>query len=461
MRDPFRPNSDSQLIREAQIAFVVIMVLVGVLVYVAYHRVAGKKFHFRQMAKAAPLAQHINDTNYPAQAILDHEERVAHEKLSTTDSVAQPSETNQSKPANKPVSTRSFSPSPKPPAPAIQTQPAAPSVRAATAPVIAIPRVAQAQFIEPPKSKLVFDPAPKKHFAVSKPAVNKPLEKIIDKSSKPEHTLTPAPSDKKNDHNLDFNNPKPPAPNDSTAGFRPPKIRSNFGAGSIRELPSFDTSIKKEPIEEAATPLPPLPKLKQSTVSSFVPPQKTTPKKTAPTFAPISNSSEISQAKVAKKQVPKTKPQTLAPQEYRVQTADSLWSIAMDHYGDGRFFRALHEHNLGRIASADRLEPNTAIVVPDVDDLLKRYPELCPADKLSDKAVGSVTQNAAYDQYEKKMDRRFHVTQNGDTLFDVARERLGQASRYLEIFELNEFRIPQHANHLTPLAPGLRLLLPE
>ena len=135
----------------------------------------------------------------------------------------------------------------------------------------------------------------------------------------------------------------------------------------------------------------------------------------------------------------------------------------MDHYGDGRFFRALHEHNLGRIASADRLEPNTAIVVPDVDDLLKRYPELCPADKLSDKAVDSVndTQNAIYDQYEKKMDRRFHVTQNGDTLFDVARERLGQASRYLEIFELNEFRIPQHANHLTPLDPGLRLLLPE
>ena len=139
----------------------------------------------------------------------------------------------------------------------------------------------------------------------------------------------------------------------------------------------------------------------------------------------------------------------------------------MDQYGDGRFFRALHEHNLDRITSADRLEPNSVIVIPEIDVLINRYPELCPADKLSaisdssDDDGNNKVAKMDYDLYEKSMDARFHITQRGDTLFDVARQRLGQASRYLEIFELNRFRIPQHANHLTPLRPGLRLLLPE
>ncbi len=470
MRDPFRPNSNSQLIREAQFAFVVIVVLLGVLVYVAIHRVTGRRFHFNRIAQTAPLAQHINDNAYPAQSRHAHKE-LAHNELASQESPAMP----QSVARPAPNQTH-------------QTQPVAPTVSVTATPFPDTPIIARAQFIEPPKSKPALKSVPQNPRPISKPAVDDPFERINGPSFTP---IKPASRiEKETNRSIDSENPNQTASDallssDPAAGFLPPTIRSNFGAGSTRELPSFDsqtrkTIAKETPVEKATTAevamptsRPRLTQPKQSRLSSFVPPQKT-----SSPFDPPLNSKKIPEAKdtkvanVLKKEIPKTKPPSLGPQEYRVQTNDSLWSIALDHYGDGRFFRALHEHNLNRITSADNLEPNTTLVIPEVELLIERYNELCPADKLNarsnrtdDGPKNDSFKNDAsktdYDRYEKRMDNRFHITQHGETLFDVARRRLGQASRYLEIFELNRFRIPQHANHLTPLDPGLRLLLPE
>lgn len=481
--------------REAQFAFVVILLLLGVLVYVAIHRVSGRKFRFRQIAQTAPVAQHIGENAYPAQTIIDHEERFSQDTLRTPQSIAVPEsdQENRTNPTIVSASTQTFSPRQQPSAPAVKTQPTTPGSSAAAAAVTTTEHVAQAQFIELPKTKPETNPAPKRHRTISKPDVDDPFEKINGSSSTAARPLAFEPRER--NHDLDSSKkPVPQSPefekaaHDSTADFRPPPIKSDFGAGSTRELPSFATPTKKEqvkvpvkePLKETASfdiaPISPTPALKPTPTPTFTPPKQT--HQQANVFAPLKKKAstpaqafalqETPEAKaIIRKQIAEARPQQLGHRDYRVQTTDSLWSIALDHYGDGRFFRALHEHNIDRIASADRLEPNTMIEIPEVDELIKRYADLCPADKLGADELGENDDlddelpDVDYDRYQQSMDERFHITQTGDTLFDVARKRLGQASRYLEIFELNRFRIPQDVNHLTPLDPGLRLLLPQ
>jgi len=54
--------------------------------------------------------------------------------------------------------------------------------------------------------------------------------------------------------------------------------------------------------------------------------------------------------------------------------------------------------------------------------------------------------------------RRTYVVQNGDTLYDIARQQLGKASRWREIYDLNKDLI--NARWLD-LEPGTQLLLPD
>jgi hypothetical protein len=53
-----------------------------------------------------------------------------------------------------------------------------------------------------------------------------------------------------------------------------------------------------------------------------------------------------------------------------------------------------------------------------------------------------------------------YTTRSGDTLFDIARDQLGQASRYLELLQRNADRLPSDTGHATRLPEGIKLLLP-
>jgi len=57
-----------------------------------------------------------------------------------------------------------------------------------------------------------------------------------------------------------------------------------------------------------------------------------------------------------------------------------------------------------------------------------------------------------------KSGRRTYVVQNGDTLYDIARQQLGKASRWREIYELNKDLIN---TRWLDLEPGTQLLLPD
>ena len=53
---------------------------------------------------------------------------------------------------------------------------------------------------------------------------------------------------------------------------------------------------------------------------------------------------------------------------------------------------------------------------------------------------------------------RTYEVQKGDTLFDIARYELGQASRWIDIYKLNQHLLTDDFNFIKP---GMKLILPE
>jgi len=138
-----------------------------------------------------------------------------------------------------------------------------------------------------------------------------------------------------------------------------------------------------------------------------------------------------------------------------MREGDTYWTVAQRHYGDGRWFRALYEHNRRRIDEFEP-EPGRWIELPRLDDLIRQWPALVPDGSTSDRRDNRVTSdsNAAADG------GRLYITRDGDTLFEIARTELGQASRYVELWRANRDRLPSGVDEATRLAPGIRLTLP-
>ena len=63
MADPFRPNSKSQLFREAQIGLSVVAILLVLLVYVAFYRITGRGRHLPDHVRDAPVANLVWPNN--------------------------------------------------------------------------------------------------------------------------------------------------------------------------------------------------------------------------------------------------------------------------------------------------------------------------------------------------------------------------------------------------------------
>lgn len=141
-------------------------------------------------------------------------------------------------------------------------------------------------------------------------------------------------------------------------------------------------------------------------------------------------------------------------QSYTIEPNDNYWRISQKLYGTGGYFKALFEHNRQKYPRADRLRQGDVISAPPVEVLEKTYPDLCPKPQ--------------HRQAEQKMTRavstrrlprgdRVYVVEEGDTLFDIAKYELGQASRWGELYELNRDVLGDQGDHLKP---GLELVLP-
>ena len=142
---------------------------------------------------------------------------------------------------------------------------------------------------------------------------------------------------------------------------------------------------------------------------------------------------------------------------YVIAPEDNYWTISKKLYGTGAYFKALYEHNRREHPRADRLRVGDVISAPAAEALAQTYPDLCPqrpgqrAPAARGPAAATSTAAAAPHGAQR------YVVQRGDTLFDIARYELGQASRWVEIYELNRPLLGDDVDHLSP---GTELLLP-
>ncbi len=145
--------------------------------------------------------------------------------------------------------------------------------------------------------------------------------------------------------------------------------------------------------------------------------------------------------------------------KYEVQPNDSYWTISEKVYGMGAYFKALAQHNRGKGAEEDRLTPGELILAPPLAELEKLYPLLCPRASRRE-AQQSQTQSRLSSVGLRSSGRggRTYTVVEGDTLFNIARNELGKATRWAEIYDLNREVLGKDFNYLTP---GTQLTLPE
>jgi nucleoid-associated protein YgaU len=139
--------------------------------------------------------------------------------------------------------------------------------------------------------------------------------------------------------------------------------------------------------------------------------------------------------------------------QYVVQPNDSYYTISQKVYGDGGFFKAIYEHNRRQHPKPERLQVGDVLLVPDAATLQKLYPDLCPK---PGRVVAS--QRVTPASARLRPGTRVYVVEEGDTLFKIAKEQLGNPSRWGEVYQLNRELLGKDYDYLKP---GTELLLPS
>ena len=441
MRDPFKPNTNKQLVREAQMGFSVIGLLVAILIYVAYFRTHrfGDEFidkfdHGTVAANAGPELKNGSPTVSFDRASVERPSAEKKEALDMPRQLLADTESNSRRlQAAAKAIERSVS--------SVQTLSSVP-VKKNLIGLVANPAIAthaqssDAQTIEDstPLQK------PETNFQTGStfenlPPQNRAVQNQLKYNSSPaaasfSHTGAPA--------------SKIHIPN---TGFRPLPQK--------RESPKSVEPKKLEMESSSTTGLPRIPKSEKSSV------------RTSPEFV----AGNVDQQTGPEQNLGSafTKDETVKAVAYRqttwvVKEGDSFWSIAQHQYDDGRFYNALYQANRDIVPGFEDLREGVELRLPEMETLLQKWPSRCPADVLHKKDAWRTTPDDLMQGLKAKCDadlqKRIYVSRPGDTLFLIAQRKLGQASRYVELFELNRFRLGNEASHETELPSGTRILLP-
>jgi nucleoid-associated protein YgaU len=139
---------------------------------------------------------------------------------------------------------------------------------------------------------------------------------------------------------------------------------------------------------------------------------------------------------------------------YEIQPNDNYWVISEKVYGTGAYFKALAEHNRGKVAQPNKLRVGDTISTPTIVQLEKDHPDLCPKPSRRETVRNRASLASTHGSYAGG---RTYEVQEGDTLFDIARNELGKASRWAEIYDINREALGKDFDYLTP---GMVLSLP-
>lgn len=514
MRDPFAPNSKSSMLRDAQVGLLLVAVLLGVFVYVAYYRVTGQGRQLPDHVRMAPVATAVWPNGPPEQPTNIVPLSTSPTTVATSGPPRQPAakaqtRSNRETPSVKtvtlaplrtdrhvsPVDFQQPEPAKKPPTasgsmthreqplswsdlkPGNKIDPS--KIRRANNPIIFGPRTIAA----PPKI-VVRQPTmtakPDKDFAPTskvtrgtigpivqdkkiadlaartlpnplatppKPSPSRPVNSIVERKPKPSPTEKHPEELSIKTANLNLFN--------STSDLRPGGARPRM----MSPMPSLRPSTKKSNQSLRTTPssFQPIKKQPNFARQQDIAKVATTTVSTDQEFSPPPERKPANTPTIPESSVPATATSEQLHDHHVSQEGDSFWSLASSRYGDGRFFRALYEWNRSAISDFDRLPAGTKIDIPNKGTLRKRWPDLCPRDE---PAKTTIPQQTVAD-YDSHLSERLYITEDGDTLFDIAAKTLGQASRYVEIISKNDQRLPAEINHLAPLKSGVKLVLPD
>lgn len=132
---------------------------------------------------------------------------------------------------------------------------------------------------------------------------------------------------------------------------------------------------------------------------------------------------------------------------HTVREGETLWAIAERYYGDGAQYARIEEANRGRMGKGGALYVGAQLVIPGASSGARQ--------SATTPTRASAEKPAATKQASNR--DRFHVVRKGETLGDIAKERLGSARRWPEIVKLNSSVIRDPDN----VPAGVRLRLPE
>ncbi len=127
---------------------------------------------------------------------------------------------------------------------------------------------------------------------------------------------------------------------------------------------------------------------------------------------------------------------------YVAHSGDNFWEISKRLYGDGKYFRALEQHNSVIVNDPQKLKPGMKLAAPKAAWLHAKYPQL----------VGSAApavqelRRAQPDRYQPDEPAGFFVgpgqqpmyrVGTRDTLSEIAQSYLGRSSRWIQIYQMN------------------------
>jgi len=135
---------------------------------------------------------------------------------------------------------------------------------------------------------------------------------------------------------------------------------------------------------------------------------------------------------------------------YVVQSGDTLSKIAGRHYGlrSANVIRAIVDANRGVLSDPDSLEVGMELRLPAAEGLKAGGESDVPVSpRIEKKAASSSSKDATF---------RWYQVRRGDRYVTIARDQLGDAERWNEVFELNKDKFPDP----DAIREGVRIKLP-
>ncbi len=131
------------------------------------------------------------------------------------------------------------------------------------------------------------------------------------------------------------------------------------------------------------------------------------------------------------------------PKSHEVKPGENLWKISSQYYGAGQYWKSILRANSDTLSSAEDLKKEMTLTIP--------------APPNQDQASTSSSSSPEDPPSEAGPGQSWYKLKKGENLWEVAKNELGDGTKYKDILDANRDRIEDPDN----IKSGTWLLLPE